>query len=367
MNQCVFTRIVGAFFLSAALVAPLGFSARAAEQPTTSPSGRSREAIVKDLQGVQQELQAAIGSPDQLFDAKKRAELGPKALPIMKRMLALIDELSAVQPVPKNSRMSFASLLVLLDDPQATAELNAYAQSADPKAATAGKGMLLLVRWWKTAEDAAAQGKVVDDLEALAKANPDDAYLPQVAMAMTQQGAANKEIRQRIVNIVSRTMTSPVAKQVASQLEADAKLASLEGKPLVIQGVQLNGTNFSTADWKGKVILVDFWASWCAPCRAELPHVKSIYKQYHEKGLEILGVSCDYKEDVLKKFLADNPEMSWPELFDAAKPGWHALTTEYGIQGIPTMLLIDRKGVVRTVEARGKLDELIPKLLEEKE
>ena len=124
-----------------------------------------------------------------------------------------------------------------------------------------------------------------------------------------------------------------------------------------------------TKDWKGKVILVDFWATWCGPCIAELPKVKKIYKDYHDKGLEILGVSCDSEAGELKGFIAKNPDMPWPQLFDAQqnpKLNWHPLAKEYGINGIPTMFLIDKKGVVRTVEARQEFEELIPKMLQEK-
>ena len=82
----------------------------------------------------------------------------------------------------------------------------------------------------------------------------------------------------------------------------------------------------------------------------------------------MLGVSNDFAADDLKKFLAENKDMPWPQLFDAsaaAQQQWNPVTLAYGINGIPTMFLIDKKGVVRTVSARENMEELIPKMLAE--
>ena len=138
-----------------------------------------------------------------------------------------------------------------------------------------------------------------------------------------------------------------------------------EDKPLVIEGIKLDGAKFSTADWKGKVVLVDFWATWCPPCIAELPKLKKFYADNHEKGLEVLGVSNDREAEDLKIYLTQNKDMPWPQLFDGTKPGWHPLTEKFGIEGIPTMFLIDKKGIVRTINGREKYEEMVPKLLAE--
>ena len=95
---------------------------------------------------------------------------------------------------------------------------------------------------------------------------------------------------------------------------------------------------------------------------APLPRAKETYAKYHDKGLEIAEVSCDQEPDELTKFLAENKDMPWPQLFDPQKPGLHALAEQYGINSIPTMFLIDRKGIVRSVNGR-EFEEMIPRLL----
>jgi len=113
----------------------------------------------------------------------------------------------------------------------------------------------------------------------------------------------------------------------------------------------LAGEPLSIAKFKGKVVLVDFWATWCGPCRGELPNVLAAYKKYHDKGFEIIGISLDQDENTLKSFIKENG-MAWPQYFDGL--GWGSkLGQKYGINSIPMTFLLDQEGKIVATGLRG--------------
>lgn len=118
----------------------------------------------------------------------------------------------------------------------------------------------------------------------------------------------------------------------------------------------------SLKDLRGKVVVLDFWATWCPPCKAEIPAMKVLYEKYKDKGLEIIGVSLDQKEAALTDYVKDKGVL-WPQVFGKTS---RALADEWGIEGIPAVFIIDRQGRLHSLKARGKLDKLVPELLAEK-
>jgi len=118
--------------------------------------------------------------------------------------------------------------------------------------------------------------------------------------------------------------------------------------------VDLAGQPLSIASRKGKVVLVDFWATWCGPCVHELPNVIKSYEKHHAKGFEIIGVSLDQDEQKLKNFIKEK-NMTWQQFFDGK--GWgNKLAGKYGVQSIPATYLLDGEGKIIGKDLRG--DEL---------
>ena len=118
------------------------------------------------------------------------------------------------------------------------------------------------------------------------------------------------------------------------------------------------------AKLKGKVVLVEFWSTSCGPCIGEMPTLKAVYQKLHEQGFEVVGISLDDKESVLRRFIKEK-ELPWPQHFEGN--GWeNKFAVRYGIFSIPTMWLVDKAGKLRSTEARFDLERQVTSLLDEK-
>jgi peroxiredoxin len=108
------------------------------------------------------------------------------------------------------------------------------------------------------------------------------------------------------------------------------------------------GKTISLEKLRGKVVLVDFWATWCGPCRGEVPNVVKTYEKFHKQGFEVISISLDRNVEALKPFISEQ-KMDWNHIFD--KEG--KLRDKYGLRGIPQMYVIGRDGKVLSESARG--------------
>lgn len=148
---------------------------------------------------------------------------------------------------------------------------------------------------------------------------------------------------------------------IGEMFAGSARRLKLVGKVLELKGTKLDGTKFDVAELKDKVVLVDFWATWCGPCRDEFPNIKKAYEKYHEHGFEVVGVSIDQERTSVEKYV-EKQEVPWITLHEKDDAGKNPATKRYGIFGIPAMFLIGRDGKVISITAR---DRELPRLLEE--
>jgi thiol-disulfide isomerase/thioredoxin len=177
-----------------------------------------------------------------------------------------------------------------------------------------------------------------------------------------------------VLEALAKSPNASMAEEARTQL----KNLELVGRPIAFTAV--DGREVDVGKMKGKVVLIDFWATWCGPCIAELPNVKKVYAAYHAKGFEVVGIALENaslapsdtpeqtaaKMAKAKKVLTDftaKHELPWPQYMDG-KYFKTDFAARYNIQGIPAMFLIGQDGKIVSTDARGpKLEQEVKRLL----
>jgi thiol-disulfide isomerase/thioredoxin len=182
------------------------------------------------------------------------------------------------------------------------------------------------------------------------------------AFEYADQGELAEDVYHTVIAAIGETDDERLAR-TAKMLEGSIRRMSLLGNRLELKFTAVDGRDFDLAELRGKVVLIDFWATWCGPCVAGLPELIELRKEHGDKGFEIVGISFDNDKAALENFVAER-KMPWAQFFDGN--GWeNTYGLQYGISAIPAMWLIDREGKVVDLNARTKLGEKIERLLDE--
>jgi thiol-disulfide isomerase/thioredoxin len=201
-------------------------------------------------------------------------------------------------------------------------------------------------------------------VDAFIRSDPKD---PRSATLLSGFAGEVKDVALRVKlleRLIADYPDNPASRSAAATLE----LLRNVGKPLDLKFTDaIKGTLISIEGLKGKVVVLDFWATWCGPCVAEMPRMKRLYSRYKGQGVEFIGVSLDFPKeegglDKLKEFVARN-EIAWPQFYQGH--GWESeFSTKLGITSIPQLFLVDADGRLASIDARETLETLIPEYID---
>ena len=204
----------------------------------------------------------------------------------------------------------------------------------------------------------------LEEVEEFIQSAPGDERGSTLLFQMSNRESDPKKQTEFFQRIIKTFPHTPAADTAAGSIRRVNGI----GKPFDLIFTDLiSGKQISVQrDLKGKIVVIDFWATWCSDCIAEMPHEKELYARYKDKGVEFIGVSADEPEaqgglKALKGFIAANG-ITWPQYYQG-NAELSLFSTSWGIEAFPTMFIVGPDGNLSSISAQGRLDTLIPQML----
>lgn len=375
----------GSLSLAAALLA-IGlcpFAAIAQEAATEEPAAEATSDDANETPAEEVDpYEVPEGTPDELFEYLQTGaeRMQPQTRDDAIRMFNSLDtaakrifespDATAQQRIQAaGGRMQFLSMLGRFGDEEAGGRIETFLKQAEgdanPQIQEFAKRVILQQKManWQQLEQS-ARDEVVAEIRASVSGDNvtgrSVGMLLQFADAVAQSGdvdTAVELINESLPKL--KEIEDPAVAERLPRLEGTVRRLQLPGNKMEVEGTLLGGDEVDWESYRGKVVLVDYWATWCGPCIAELPNVLTAYENYHEKGFDVLGISLDDDKTAVEQFIAER-ELPWKTLYsdNPETNGWnHPMAERYAIAGIPQAILVDQEGKVVNMNARGAVLE----------
>jgi len=335
-----------------------------------------------------QDISVPDGNPEQLLEfiqriqadrptAKSRARFVARVTIAQEAIVATADKILASDArddvVLQAVKFKFGALSLLgrVGKPQARQRTLEFAASLKedrrPGVADEAARQTLIVRLARLKQtNAAEKDRLIQDLNQFLAQKPIQERLAVAASgAGLLEDAGAHQLAARAYTEFAKTISrsrDPQLAAYAPKFEGAARRMTLVGRPLQLEGNLADGTPLDWNAYRGRVVLVAFWATWCRPCLRELPQIKTHFHKYHDRGFDVVGINLDSSQRKLKQFVLAQ-KIPWKNLSGTdpdARGIDHPMAMRYGVLQIPTAILVDQQGKVLSVKARGpRLTELL--------